>query len=40
MVEALNEQGYKTVEVHKEPVNLMGYHGDTRKEKANSHRAP
>ena len=30
LVEALNEQGYKTVEVHKEPVSLIGYHGDTR----------
>ena len=35
LVAALNEQGYTEVEVHEEAVNLIGYHGDTRPEKAN-----
>ena len=35
LVAALNEQGYAEVEVHEEAVNLIGYHGDTRPEKAN-----
>jgi hypothetical protein len=35
LVAALNEQGYTDVEVHEEAVNLIGYHGDTRPEKAN-----
>ena len=35
LVAALNEQGYAEVEVHDEAVNLIGYHGDTRPEKAN-----
>jgi len=35
LVAALNEQGYTEVEVHDEAVNLIGYHGDTRPEKAN-----
>ena len=35
LVAALNEQGYAEVEVHEEAVNLIGYYGDTRPEKAN-----
>ena len=35
LVAALNEQGYTEVEVHEEAVNLIGYHGDVRPEKAN-----
>ena len=35
LVAALNEMGYSEVEVHDEAVNLIGYHGDTRPEKAN-----
>ena len=35
LVAALNEQGYTEVEVHDEAVNLIGFHGDTRPEKAN-----
>ena len=35
LVEALAEMGYATVEVHDEAQNLVGYHGDTRSQKAN-----
>ena len=35
LVAALNEQGYTEVEAHDEAVNLIGYHGDVRPEKAN-----
>jgi hypothetical protein len=35
LVEALGEQGYKTVEVHEVATNLYGYHGDMRSQKAN-----
>jgi hypothetical protein len=35
LVQALADMGYKDVEVHDEAQNLVGYHGDTRAEKAN-----
>jgi Protein of unknown function (DUF1257) len=36
LVEALAEVGYKEVEIHEgEGANLVGYHGDTRQQKAN-----
>jgi hypothetical protein len=35
LVAALNAQGYSEVEVHDEAVNLIGYLGDTRPERAN-----
>ena len=35
LIAALAEMGYKTVEVQDEAVNLYGYHGDLRPEKAN-----
>jgi hypothetical protein len=35
LVAALNEMGYAEVEIHDEAVNLIGYHGDTRPERAN-----
>jgi Protein of unknown function (DUF1257) len=35
LVEALGEMGYTTVEVHDIAQNLVGYHGDTRSQKAN-----
>ena len=35
LVAALNEMGYSEVEVHEQAVSLVGYHGDTRPEKAN-----
>jgi hypothetical protein len=35
LVKALADMGYKDVEIHDEAVNLVGYHGDTRAEKAN-----
>lgn len=34
LVQALAEMGYTTVEVNKEAQNLVGYHGDTRADKA------
>ena len=34
LVAALNEMGYTDVEVHDEAVNLIGYHGDVRPERA------
>lgn len=35
LVAALNDQGYKTVEVHDVAQHLIGYHGDRRPEIAN-----
>jgi hypothetical protein len=35
LLAALAAQGYTTVEVHKEAQHLIGYHGDSRPEKAN-----
>ena len=35
LVEALGEMGYKNVEVNDVAQNLIGYHGDTRSQKAN-----
>jgi hypothetical protein len=35
LVEALHEMGYADVEIHDDAVNLIGYHADTRPEKAN-----
>jgi hypothetical protein len=35
LVAALGDMGYNNVEVHDEAQNLVGYHGDTRPEKAN-----
>ena len=35
LVQALADMGYKDVEVHDEAQSLVGYHGDTRAEKAN-----
>ena len=35
LVAALNDVGYKTVEVHDTAANLYGYHGDMRADKAN-----
>jgi uncharacterized protein DUF1257 len=35
LVAALGDMGYKDVEVHEDAQNLVGYHGDTRAEKAN-----
>ena len=35
LVEALNDMGYKEVEVHEIAQNLYGYHGDMRSQKAN-----
>jgi hypothetical protein len=35
LVAALGDMGYNDVEVHEEAQNLVGYHGDTRAEKAN-----
>ena len=34
-MKGLNDMGYTTVEVHKEPQSLFGYQGDRRQEKAN-----
>ena len=34
-MKALNEMGYKEVEVHEEAQQLVGYHGDLRAQKAN-----
>ena len=35
LVEALGDMGYSNVEVHEDAVNLVGFHADTRPEKAN-----
>ena len=35
MLKALAEMGYTTVEVHKEPQGLYGYHNDLRAQRAN-----
>lgn len=35
LVAALAETGYKEVEIHEQPTNLIGYYGDTRPEVAN-----
>jgi hypothetical protein len=35
LVAALGDMGYNQVEVHEDAQNLVGYHGDTRAEKAN-----
>ena len=35
LVEALHEMGFADVEIHVDAVNLIGYHADTRPEKAN-----
>ena len=35
VVEALGEMGYTNVEIHEVAQNLIGYHGDTRPQKAN-----
>lgn len=35
LVEALAHVGFKTVEVHESPVNLMGFQGDVRADMAN-----
>jgi hypothetical protein len=35
LVQALADMGYKDVEIHDEAQSLVGYHGDTRAEKAN-----
>jgi hypothetical protein len=34
LCDALKEMGFKEVEKHEEPVNLVGYHGDTRNQTA------
>lgn len=34
LIKALADKGYKTVEVHEQPVHLYGYQGDTRPETA------
>jgi hypothetical protein len=35
LVAALGDMGYNDVEVHEDAQNLVGYHGDTRAQKAN-----
>ena len=35
LVAALGDMGYNDVEVHEDAQNLVGYHGDTRTQKAN-----